>query len=264
MLKPSSRTLSISIALLLAVSLAISTSACVTALPRAVTAPAPTATATPLPTPVPTPVPTATPAPTSTPAPTPTPAVTPAVTIEGLLDVRGPEDDSAVRADSVVVHGYAHMDAAVQINDEPVPLDETGRFSQLVDLSPGFNTITVEAEIPEGETESATISVVSLLLPPQPFFLIITEPLDQTFAIQPTIPLVGRTTAGTVVTVNGVAVPVDVSGVFSTTVTLQAGPNIIEVLGTSAEGEELDALVAVIYRDLPSSLPTPPAFPPSE
>ena len=244
MLKPSSRTLSISMALLLAISLAISSSACVTALPRAVTEPAPTATATPLPTPIPTPVPTATPAPTSTPVPTPTPAVT----IEGLLDVRGPEDDSAIRADSVVVHGYAHMDAKVQINDKPVPLDDTGRFSQLVDLAPGFNTITVEAETPDGETESATISVVSLLLPPQPFFLIITEPLDQTFAVQPTIPLVGRTTAGTVVTVNGVAVPVDVSGVFSTTVTLESGPNIIEVLGTSAEGEELDALVAVIYR----------------
>ena len=243
-MKPSSRTLSISMALLLAISLAISSSACVTALPRAVTEPAPTATATPLPTPIPTPVPTATPAPTSTPVPTPTPAVT----IEGLLDVRGPEDDSAVRADSVVVHGYAHMDTAVQINDMPVPLDETGRFSRLVDLSPGFNTITVEAEIPDGESEIATISVVSLLLPPQPFFLIITEPLDQTFAVHPTIPLVGRTTAGTVITVNGVAVPVDVSGVFSTTVTLEAGPNIIEVLGTSTDGEELDALVAVIYR----------------
>ena len=244
MLKPSSRTLSISMALLLAISLAISSSACVTALPRAVTEPAPTATATPLPTPIPTPVPTATPAPTSTPVPTPTPAVT----IEGLLDLRGPEDDSAVRADSVVVHGYAHMDAKVQINDMSVPLDETGRFSQLVDLAPGFNTITVEAEIPDGETESATISVVSLLLPPQPFFLIITEPLDQTFAVHPTIPLVGRTTAGTVITVNGVAVPVDVSGVFSTTITLEPGPNIIEVLGTSTDGEELDALVAVIYR----------------
>ena len=244
MLKPSSRTLSISMALLLAISLAISSSACVTALPRAVTEPAPTATATPLPTPIPTPVPTATPAPTSTPVPTPTPAVT----IEGLLDVRGPEDDSAVRAGSVVVHGYAHMDAKVQINDMSVPLDETGRFSRLVDLAPGFNTITVEAETPDGETESATISVVSLLLPPQPFFLIITEPLDQTFAVHPTIPLVGRTTAGTVITVNGVAVPVDVSGVFSTTVTLEVGPNIIEVLGTSTDGEELDALVAVIYR----------------
>ena len=162
--------------------------------------------------------------------------------------MRGPEDDSAVRADSVVVHGYAHMDTAVQINDMPVPLDETGRFSRLVDLSPGFNTITVEAETPDGESEIATISVVSLLLPPQPFFLIITEPLDQTFAVHPTIPLVGRTTAGTVITVNGVAVPVDVSGVFSTTVTLEAGPNIIEVLGTSTDGEELDALVAVIYR----------------
>ena len=94
---------------------------CVTALSRAELTPTPTAT------PTPTPTPTATPVPTSTPAPTPTPTVT----IEGLLDVRGPEDSAAVRADSVVVHGYARGDAAVRINGKPAELDESGRFSRL-------------------------------------------------------------------------------------------------------------------------------------
>lgn len=229
-------------ALLLAMTLAMALStACVTALPRAVTVPTPTVTSTPIPTPVPTPAPT----PTSAPAPTPTPGVT----IQGLLDVRGPEDSAAIRADSVVVHGYARADAAVRINEEPAELDDTGRFSRIVDLSPGVNTITVDAEADDGATETTTVSVVSLLLPPQPFFLIVTEPEDQSFVTHPTIPLIGRTTAGTGVTVNGVAVPVDISGVFSTTITLEPGPNLIEVRGASSEGEELSALVAVIYRE---------------
>ncbi len=241
-MKPIGRTSGITTALLLlAISLAALSSACVTSLPRAELTP----TATAAPTPTPTPQPTPTPAPTSTPAPTPTPTVT----IEGLLDVRGPENSAAIRADSVVVHGYAHTDATVQINGEPAELDETGRFSQLVDLSPGVNSITVHAETLDGARETTTLSVVSLLLPPQPFFLIVTQPEDQSFVVHPTIPLVGRTTPETVVTVNGVAVPVDISGVFSTTITLEPGPNLIEVQGTRADGEELSALVAVIYRE---------------
>ena len=237
--------------LLLAVLLAtLLAAACITPLPR--TAPTPVATETPVPTPTPQPSPT--PPPTSTPAPTPTPTVT----IEGLLDVRGPEDSAALRADSVVVHGYARTDATVQINGKLAVLDDTGRFSQVVDLSPGVNAITVDAESEDGASESTTLSVVSLLLPPQPFFLIVTEPEDQSFVVHPTIPLVGRTTAGTMVTVNGVAVPVDISGVFSTTITLDPGPNLIEVQGTSSAGEQLNALVAVIYR---STVPTPPPVP---
>ena len=163
--------------------------------------------------------------------------------------MRGPENSAAVRTDSVVVHGYARADAVVQINDDPAALDETGRFSQLVELSPGVNSITVHAETPDGASKTTTLSVVSLLLPPQPFFLIITQPEDQSFVVHPTIPLVGRTTVGTTVTVNGVAVPVDISGVFSTTVTLDPGPNLIEVQGISSAGEELNALRAVIYRE---------------
>ena len=175
--------------------------------------------------------------------------------------MRGPENHAAVRADSVVVHGYVRADTAVQINSEQADVDETGRFSQVVDLSPGVNTITVNAESEDGMNENTTLSVVSLLLPPQPFFLIITEPEDQSFVTHPIIPLIGRTTAGTVVTIKGVAVPVDISGVFSTTVTLEPGPNLIEVQGTSTEGEELNALVAVIYRTSSSVPPTPPPLP---
>lgn len=238
---------------LLAILLATLAAACVTPVPRVEPTPIPTAT----PVPTATPPPTPTPPPTSTPAPTPVPTVT----IEGLLDVRGPEDSTAVRADTVVVHGYAHSDAAVQINGEQAELDDTGRFSQVVDLSPGVNSITVDASSENGASESTTLSVVSLLLPPQPFFLIVTEPEDQSFVTQPIIPLIGRTTAGTVVTIKGVAVPVDISGVFSTTVTLEPGPNLIEVLGTSTEGEELNALVAVIFRPLNSNVPTPPPVP---
>ncbi|MDE2687389.1 MAG: hypothetical protein OXI16_07855 [Chloroflexota bacterium] len=242
-MKPTGRTVHAIVALMLLALALLALSACITPVPRIAPTPVPTIT--------PTPQPTATPAPTPTPPPTstPLPTATPTPVIEGLLDLQGPEDNTAVRADSVVVHGYARPDADVQVNREPVEVDEGGRFRQMIDLSPGFNTITVDAKTPDGATESASVSVISLILPPQPFFLIVTQPEDQSFVTHPTIPLIGRTTAGTVVTVKGVAVPVDISGVFSTTITLEPGPNLIEVQGISADGEELNALVAVIYRE---------------
>lgn len=242
-MKPTGRTVHAIVALMLLALALLALSACITPVPRIAPTPVPTIT--------PTPQPTATPAPTPTPPPTstPLPTATPTPVIEGLLDLQGPEDNTAVRADSVVVHGYARPDAAVQVNREPVEVDEGGRFRQMIDLSPGFNTITVDAKTPDGATESASVSVISLILPPQPFFLIVTQPEDQSFVTHPTIPLIGRTTAGTVITVKGVAVPVDISGVFSTTITLEPGPNLIEVQGISADGEELNALVAVIYRE---------------
>ena len=60
--------------------------------------------------------------------------------------------------------------------------------------------------------------------------------------------LAGRTAAGGIVSVNGVSTPVDGLGIFTTTVALEPGPNIIDVVATSPEGEVQSSVVAVIYR----------------
>jgi hypothetical protein len=50
------------------------------------------------------------------------------------------------------------------------------------------------------------------------------------------------------VSVNGVNVPVDVLGIFSTTVRLEPGPNIIEVVATDTDGRVLSSIIALIFR----------------
>ena len=90
--------------------------------------------------------------------------------------------------------------------------------------------------------------VTSAVLPPQPFFLMVTQPEDQSVVSQSPIMLAGRTSAGSVLSVNGVAVPVDSLGIYSIQITLDAGPNIIDVLATSGDGDVLSAVIAVIYR----------------
>lgn len=234
-------------AIALAAALLLAAGGCVTPLPRA---------------PIDTPTPvvvvvTATPAVVPTPSPSAPAAASTAASdnggangaaVGGLLDVRGPPDGATVQTDGVVVHGFAAAGAQVEVNGQAVELDDEGRFRQAVALSPGVNGIDVTASAPDGQRANITLTVISLALPPQPFFLLITQPENQSVAAQPSIPLAGRTTPGTVVSVNGIALSVDAAGVFSTTVTLEAGPNIIDVAATGAAGETLQETIAVIYR----------------
>ena len=230
-------------AIALSAGLLLSAAGCVTALPRApVATPTPVVvvvTATPVAVPTPSPRP---------PAATPTAASDPGGANGGLLDVRGPLNGATVQTDGVVVHGFAAAGAQVEVNGQAVELDDEGRFRQAVGLSPGVNGIDVAAVAADGQRADLTLTVISLALPPQPFFLLITQPENQSVAAQPSIPLAGRTTPGTVVSVNGISLSVDAAGVFSTTVTLEAGPNIIDVAATGAGGETLRETLAVIYR----------------
>ena len=164
-----------------------------------------------------------------------------------MLQVLGPEDGARIQTDVVVVHGFAALDAQVKVNGQPAALDEEGRFSREAPLSPGVNAIHVSAESPDGSRAAETLTVISLMLPPQPFFLLVTQPENQTVVSRPDLPIIGRTTPGAAVSVNGVSVPVDVSGVFTTTVALDPGANVIDVVG-SDDGETARADIAVIYR----------------
>ena len=87
-------------------------------------------------------------------------------------------------------------------------------------------------------------------LPPEPFFLTVTQPTDGVVFDRVTL-LWGRTAPDANVTVNGVAIPVDHLGIFSTTITLRPGENRIHVLATSAEGQSLAKTLTVTLLDGP-------------
>ncbi len=198
------------------------------------------------PTTVPTPSPTPTPIPTSEPTPLPSPSPTPKP--ELLLEVRGPEDGSTVSASLIVVHGVTQPGAKVTINDEPTEVDEEGRFQSEISLVPGENLIRVASTDTAGESVTRFVRLTSTALPPQPFFLLVTDPENQTIVRDNPVLVSGRTTPDAVLTVNGTQVPVDELGLFSTRVVLDEGPNVIEVVATGASRQVLSAILAVIYR----------------
>ncbi|MCH7481628.1 MAG: hypothetical protein IIC95_03785 [Chloroflexi bacterium] len=209
--------------------------------------PTPTPTA---PQPVPaTPTPTATPEATPTPTPLrPDPTATPTAPQPLSLEVRGPEDGTTVRNAAVVVHGRTTPGATVTIGPVSTLADPDGTFAVEVRLEPGANRIEIVVSDGGGRTVSATRTVTFEVPASTAFFLLVTDPEDQSIVAAGRQPVSGRTAPDAIVSVNGVGVEVDEAGAFSTTVTLEQGPNLIEVVGTSPDGRVLAAVLAVIYR----------------
>ncbi len=217
--------------------------------------PTPTPVPTPTPTPTPDPTPTATPEPTATPVPTPTPEPTPTPTPEPeptpdipfFLDLRQPEFNSTVPRDSVTVVGFTKPGALVEVNGSRALVNLAGRFEKEVPLAPGVNVIEVIANDGEGGQLREFRTVIYAPPTPTPFFLLVTEPANLTIVASQPIRIAGRTRPGTLITINGVAVPVDGLGQFATLVQLQPGPNIIDVIARSTDAQSLSSSVSVIF-----------------
>ena len=175
----------------------------------------------------------------------PTATVTPLSDL--LLAVIGPTDGTTVLHNAVVVFGLTSVGTVVTVNDVEAMVAENGTFQAEIELAPGENTIKVIGRAADAE-KIVTLTVTSLALPPLPLFLVVTEPTNQSIVAGSPVPLSGRTSPNAVVSVNGVSVPVNDLGIFSTTVRLDAGPNIIDVVATDATGDQLSAVVAIIFR----------------
>ena len=86
------------------------------------------------------------------------------------------------------------------------------------------------------------LATLGLTLP-----LTVTQPLNETTVYSADLVVKGQTEADAVVSVNDVVVDVDAEGKFSTIVTLEEGPNPIEVLASDFEGNEGSKVLTVIY-----------------
>lgn len=82
---------------------------------------------------------------------------------------------------------------------------------------------------------------------PEVFFLEVREPQDESVVSVGDIRLSGATTPDAVVSVNGKIVEVDEEGNFVTMVTLEEGPNLIEVVASDFEGNEDSCILTIIY-----------------
>ena len=240
---------------------------CVTPIPRPAESPGPSP-ATEVPTPAaptvqpttaatPTLEPTATRRATPTSLPTPTPESPPTEASptptrpeaeppsKPLLQVFAPEDGATVPGNTVAVYGQTDPGGSVEVSGVKAEVDRQGGFRAQVPLAPGDNTIPVVAANDDGVTVRVSRTVISLALP---FLLLITEPENESVVSISTLPLAGRTGPNAIVSINGRSVPVNRFGYFSSTIFLEEGPNLIDVVATNDDGQTLSTVIAVIYR----------------
>ena len=165
---------------------------------------------------------------------------------EGLaLQVYAPENGSTVPGSSVAVYGQTTPGARITVSGLETEVDAQGGFRTVVPLEPDENVVVVTARNDGGEFQRISRQVTSLALP---FLLLVTEPENESIVSNSILPLSGRTGPNAIVSINGRSVPVDRFGYFSSTVRLEEGPNVIDVVATNDDGQTLSTVLAVIYR----------------
>jgi hypothetical protein len=82
---------------------------------------------------------------------------------------------------------------------------------------------------------------------PDGFFLLVSHPQDESVVDRSPLEVHGITVVEGVVTVNGQVVDVGPQGQFTSSVILEEGPNIIEVVASDFDGNEEALALAVIY-----------------
>ncbi len=146
------------------------------------------------------------------------------------LKVLAPIDGSGIEVDSTRVMGMTSA-KKVEINGVPVDVLIDGSFQRDMPLREGVNLLEVVASEPSGRTRAEQI-VVFMVSPVAALPFSLLYPKDGLVVTEVNIPVVGVTSPGAIVGVNGIPVEVNDLGVFSTTIPLKEGDNLIEVVAT--------------------------------
>jgi bacillopeptidase F len=171
------------------------------------------------------------------------------------LSVTEPADSATINGDTVTVQGTTAAGATVSVNDNVVTADSTGAFNTTISLDAGPNAIDVIATdnnnnqgevllmvnaMPITSTATSTLGASQGTLP-----LTVTSPIDSATVSTSTVTVQGQTTPGATVTVNGNSDVADANGNFSIDVSLDNGPNAINVIAIDDNGNQGEVLLMV-------------------
>ena len=208
---------------------------------------------TPTPTPAPPPPTPTAPPPTPTPTPTPTPPpptptpTEPAPEVKPFVEIHEPIFASEVSEPSVTVRGLTIPGGKLTANGRRALVEPDGGFQAVVPLNLGINVIEVIVSDPQGVEARAFVAVTYTRPVVRPFSLDIDRPADALDSINEFVQVSGRTLPRVTVAVNGVVVPVNEEGRFSTLIRLSPGLNLIRVTARHPDGRHLEQSRTVAY-----------------
>ena len=179
--------------------------------------------------------------------PTPTPTLTPTATpIPLTLELLSPQDGTGVEIGAMRVLGRTRLDAVVAVNGVPVDILGDGTFQHDLILEEGANLVEVVAADLFGRTESRQVGVFFIASAAGlPFTLL--YPPDGIETTEPMITVVAVSRPDAVVGANGIPLDVNALGIFSITLPLEEGGNLIEVVAADIDGNVRFQTVAVFY-----------------
>ena len=183
----------------------------------------------------------------STRTPEPIPTVVVSLTQEQIsLTLLSPIDGAEVASGAVRVLGQTRLDAAVAVNGIPVEVESDGTFQRDILLEEGANLVEVVSTDLYGQLSSRSVAVFfkapEVGLPLNLFY-----PPDGLEVSEDTVTVTGGTNPDAAVAINGIPVEINALGIFSKTVSLEEGVNLIEVVGTDLQADSQSQTVAVFY-----------------
>jgi hypothetical protein len=106
----------------------------------------------------------------------------------------------------------------------------------------------VPTSLPAAKPAAAAATPTVAAKPGALLVLQVLEPADESEVTTPTVTVRGVTSPGAVVSVGDDLADVDAGGAFSATVTLEEGPNVIEVVASDEDGNVLFQEILIIYE----------------
>ena len=154
---------------------------------------------------------------------------------------------SSYRAALIVAATALALAAAACAGGEPAPAATSTSVPTATALQAPSPTPTPAADTAPAPT--ATPITAAALTPDdtERLFLEIIEPEDESVVSTEAVAVQGSTAADAVVSVNGAVVEVDAQGAFEAIVTLEEGPNLIEIVASDLTGAEESRDIVVIY-----------------
>lgn len=159
-------------------------------------------------------------------------------TIPPPLNVTEPADGSWLNYPTVVFRGTTEPGATVSVGGQLAVVQSDGSFEVPVALFEGSNPVNVTAEDIAGNMAQTLLTVNVDTIPP---YLFLDSPEDGLLTNVQDILVTGWTEPSVALEVNGVAVPVQPDGSFSTNFLLSSGQNIISVNATDIAGNSNSA-----------------------
>jgi hypothetical protein len=163
------------------------------------------------------------------------------------VTVNGTQVKATVPSDKLRLVGEITIEEG---KETPISLDFDAEKSIVLE---GQNKVSLKPVVKlvvakPGETlPTPTASHTATQAANAPLFLTVVEPADESVIGVNSVTIRGKTLAGAVVSVNGDLAGVDLNGNFSLTVTLEAGPNIFDIIATDDQDNEATAQLVVSF-----------------